>query len=170
MSRETMAEDLDLSKQSILNILKGLISRGLVIKHEKTSHLRCSGDFKKMLDDYKEFGYNNDHFTIGKESLPNGSKKFTSSGNESLPNNTINNKRTFIIPTASEVISYGKEIGFQIDGEYFCDHYEARGWKLTSGMMKDWKATVRTWKRNQGKFDTKPNQTIDSRNVKIRPL
>jgi hypothetical protein len=165
MSRETMADDLDLSKQSILNILKGLISRGLVIKHEKTSHLRCSGDFKKMLDDYKEFGYNNDHFTIGKESLPEQSKKFTSSGKESLPNNTINNKRTFIIPTASEVSSYGKEIGFQIDGEYFCDHYEARGWKLTSGMMKDWKATVRTWKRNQGKFNNTNQQT--SQNTKI---
>jgi hypothetical protein len=165
MSRETMADDLDLSKQSILNILKGLISRALVIKHEKTSHLRCSGDFKKMLDDYKEFGYNNDHFTIGKESLPEQSKKFTSSGKESLPNNTINNKRTFIIPTASEVCSYGKEIGFQIDGEYFCDHYEARGWKLTSGMMKDWKATVRTWKRNQGKFNNTNQQT--SQNTKI---
>jgi hypothetical protein len=165
MSRETMADDLDLSKQSILNILKGLISRGLVIKHEKTSHLRCSGDFKKMLDDYKEIGYNNDHFTIGKESLPDQSKKFTLSGKESLPNNTINNKRTFIIPTASEVSSYGKEIGFQIDGEYFCDHYEARGWKLTSGMMKDWKATVRTWKRNQGKFNN-TNQQI-SQNTKI---
>lgn len=170
MSRETMADDLDLSKQSILNILKGLISRGLVVKHEKTSHLRCVGDFKKMLDNYKEFGQDESHFTIGKESLPEQSKKFTSSGKESLPNNTINNKRTFIIPTASEVSSYGKEIGFNIDGEYFCDHYEARGWKLTSGLMKDWKAAVRVWKRNQGKFDNKPNQPIDSRNVKIRPL
>jgi hypothetical protein len=167
MSRETMADDLDLSKQSILNILKGLIARGLVIKHDKTFHLRCGGDFKKMLDDYKEYGYNNDQFTIGKETLPDGSKKFTSSGKETLPNNTINNKRTFIIPTASEVSSYAREIGFNIDAEYFCDHYEARGWKLTSGMMKDWKATVRNWKRNQGKFTTKPNQPVDSRNVKI---
>ena len=165
MSRETMADDLDLSKQSILNILKGLIARGLVVKHEKTSHLRCIGDFKKMLDNYKEFGQDESHFTIGKESLPEQSKKFTSSGKESLPNNKINNKRTFIIPTASEVSSYGKEIGFNIDGEYFCDHYEARGWKLTSGMMKDWKATVRTWKRNQGKFNNTNQQT--SQNTKI---
>lgn len=165
MSRETMADDLDLSKQSILNILKGLIARGLVVKHEKTSHLRCVGDFKKMLDNYKEFGQDESHFTIGKESLPEQSKKFTSIGKESLPNNTINNKRTFIIPTASEVSSYGKEIGFNIDGEYFCDHYEARGWKLTSGLMKDWKATVRTWKRNQGKFNNTNQQT--SQNTKI---
>lgn len=168
MSRETMADDLDLSKQSILNILKGLISRGLVIKHEKTSHLRCTGDFKKMLDDYKEYGYNQEHFTIGKESLPEQSKKFTSSGKETLPNNTINNKRTFTIPTASEVSSYGKEIDYNIDGEYFCDHYEARGWKLSSGMMKDWKAAVRNWKRNDGKFDNKSKQkVVDSKNVKL---
>lgn len=159
MSRETMAKDLDLSKQSILNILKSLIDRGLVIKHEQTYHLRCVGDFKKMLDNYKEYGQVEGSFTDGKESLPKESKKFTSNGKESLPNNTINNKRTFIIPTASEVSSYGKEIGFLIDGEYFCDHYEARGWKLTSGIMKDWKAAVRTWKRNQGKFNN--NQPIN---------
>lgn len=168
MSRETMADDLDLSKQSILNILKGLIARGFVIKHEKTSHLRCTGDFKKMLDDHKEFGYNQDRFTVGKESLLEESKKFTLSGKETLPNNTINNKRTFTIPTPLEVSSYGKEIDFQIDGEYFCDHYEARGWKLNSGTMKDWKATVRTWKRNHAKFDNNKQQNNQSSKIKLK--
>ena len=153
MSRETMADNLDLSKQSILNIIKGLIAKGLVIKHEKTNHLRCDSQFKDVLDDFKNLKIEDKRFTIGKESLLEGSKNFTLSGKESLPNNTINNKKTFIVPTPIEVSSYAKEIDFVLDGELFCDHYATRGWKLNSGIMKDWKAAVRVWKKNNGKFN-----------------
>ena len=168
MSRETMADDLDLSKQSILNIIKGLIFKGLVQKHEKTNHLRCAGQFKDSIDDYRSFGIADDHFTVGKESLPNGSKKFTSDGKESLPNNTINSNKTFIKPQPLEVSCYAKEIDFVLDGEYFCDHYEARGWKLNSGIMKDWKATVRTWKRNSSKFNTQSNVPTNKITTQIK--
>jgi len=157
MSRETMASDLDLSKQSILNIVKSLILKGLVIKHEKTSHLRCTGQFKDAIDDYRNFSITENHFTVGKETLPDESKKFTSSGKKTLPNNTINNNKTFIKPNPLEVSSYAKEIDFVLDGEYFCDHYEARGWKLNNITMKDWKAAVRTWKRNHSKFNNNSN-------------
>lgn len=168
MSRETMADDLDLSKQSILNIIKSLELKGLVLKHSQTSHLRVTGIFSDLIDDYKNFGYNEKDFTIGKESLPEGSKKFTSDGKESLPNIYINNKNRFTIPTHIEVSSYGNEIGFKIDGEQFCDHYQARGWKLTSGMMKDWKATVRTWKRNSGKFSNISQDNKQSSKINLK--
>jgi hypothetical protein len=159
MSRETMADDLDLSKQSILNIVKGLILKGLVIKHPQTSHLRCAPIFKDQIDNYKNFGLAEDQFTIGKESLPVGSKKFTSDGKESLPNNKTNNKNTFIRPKAEEINEYSKEIGFSLDGSQFIDHYEARGWLIGKNPMKDWKAAVRTWKRNSNQFTPQQTQT-----------
>lgn len=59
--------------------------------------------------------------------------------------------KTFARPSPEEVTSYGREIGFFVDGGYFCDYYEARGWKTTSGPVKDWKACVRTWKANEQK-------------------
>jgi hypothetical protein len=55
----------------------------------------------------------------------------------------------FIPPTPSEVNSYCKERKNGIDGEYFCDHYQSRGWKIGKNPMKDWKAAVRTWEKNQ---------------------
>ena len=167
MSRETMADDLDLSKQSILNIIKGLILKGLVIKHPQTSHLRCAPIFKDQIDNYKNFGLAEDQFTIGKESLPEGSKKFTSDGKESLPNNKTNNKNTFIKPTAELVREYAKSIDFELDADYFIDFNESRGWTIGKYPMKDWKATIRTWKRNQSVYKNN-NTTTETPKIKLR--
>jgi hypothetical protein len=59
-------------------------------------------------------------------------------------------KSRFEKPTPAAVTEYGKQIGFELDGNAFFDHYESRGWKYKGGLsMKDWKAAVRTWKRIQ---------------------
>jgi hypothetical protein len=56
----------------------------------------------------------------------------------------------FVKPTPLEVSAYGKEIGFTIDGQGFCDFYESKGWLIGKNPMKDWKAAVRTWARKDG--------------------
>jgi predicted transcriptional regulator len=152
MSKETMANDLDLSKQSIINIIGKLIEKELVQKSVVTKHLRVTANFYEYLNDYKKF-------TDGKESLPKESKKFTSSGTKSLPNNNTNNKNTFIRPLQAEIEAYCKEISFVLDANHFIDHYEARGWLIGKNPMKDWKAAVRTWKRNSNQFTPTTQQT-----------
>ena len=59
-------------------------------------------------------------------------------------------KRTrFTPPTVEEVEDYCRERDNGIDAEHFIDYYEARGWELSKGRkVKDWKACVRTWERN----------------------
>ena len=55
----------------------------------------------------------------------------------------------FVKPTIQEIADYAKEKGFDLDAEYFWDYQEARGWVLSNGKkMKDWKATIRTWMKN----------------------
>ena len=56
--------------------------------------------------------------------------------------------RQFTKPTPAEVTAYGQQIDFQIDGAQFCDFYAAKGWLVGRTPMRDWKAAVRTWKRN----------------------
>lgn len=59
--------------------------------------------------------------------------------------------RPFAPPTPSEVAEYAKGIGLAVDAQYFCDYYAARGWRYKGGVqMKDWKAAVRTWKKQGG--------------------
>ncbi len=145
MSKDTMANDLDLSKQAVLNIITKLVEKELIVKNPATKHLRIASVFLDYLNDYKKF-------TDGKETLLERSKNFTETGKKTLPNNNTNNKNTFIRPTAEQINEYSKEIGFTLDGSQFIDHYEARGWLIGKNPMKDWKAAVRTWKRNSNQF------------------
>ena len=153
MSKETMAKDLDLSKQSILNIINKMIELGLLTKNVSTKHLRVTPLFQEHLNNYK-------NFTDGIKSLPEESKNFTETGKKSLPNNNTNNKNTFIRPSVETISAYAIELGFVLDANHFYDHYEARGWMIGKNPMKDWKAAVRTWKRNSSTFTTNtPTQT-----------
>ena len=57
-------------------------------------------------------------------------------------------RSTFTIPTIDEVAAYCRERGNNIDAEYFCAYYGARGWELSKGKkMKDWKLAVVTWEK-----------------------
>lgn len=57
--------------------------------------------------------------------------------------------KRFTPPTPTEVAQYAKDIGFtDLDSHSFCDFYEAKGWVVGKSPMKDWKAAVRTWRKN----------------------
>ena len=77
---------------------------------------------------------------------------------------TAEKPRGFVKPTPDEVTAYAKSISFNLDGQYFCDYQEARGWRLKTGHIKDWKAVVRTWKVNNftPAKPPEPKQTIRS--------
>jgi hypothetical protein len=50
--------------------------------------------------------------------------------------------------SAQEVIEYCQLRNNGIDGQFFFDRMEARGWTLKDGCpVKDWKACIRTWER-----------------------
>lgn len=53
----------------------------------------------------------------------------------------------FVKPTPNEVTEYASSIGFNLDVPYWFDHYDSNGWKVGRNPMRDWKATVRQWKR-----------------------
>lgn len=64
----------------------------------------------------------------------------------------------FAPPSAKEVTDYAASINFALDGQHFCDFYEARNWHVGKVKMKSWKAAVRTWKTSSHSFrsDTQP--------------
>lgn len=74
--------------------------------------------------------------------------------------------KRFIKPTADEVRAYCAERGNHIDAQAFVDFYAAKGWKVGSSPMKDWKAAVRTWEKR----DAERKQTVTSRPNRQRDL
>lgn len=59
------------------------------------------------------------------------------------------NKGRFAPPTREEVAAYCQERQNNVDPQRWYDYYCANGWMVGKNKMKDWKAAVRTWERNQ---------------------
>lgn len=51
-------------------------------------------------------------------------------------------------PTLEEIRAYCLERKNSVNPEAWFDHYTANGWKVGKNAMKDWKAAVRQWERN----------------------
>ena len=71
--------------------------------------------------------------------------------------------KKFIKPTIEEINAYCLERKNNIDAGHFFDYYESKGWKIGKNPMKDWKAAVRTWERQEFNKDGK-NNASDKRN------
>ena len=56
--------------------------------------------------------------------------------------------KRFTPPTVDDVRAYCEERGNRVDAQHFVDFYTANGWKVGRNSMKDWKAAIRTWERN----------------------
>jgi len=66
----------------------------------------------------------------------------------SLPVSAKTKAGTNIPPSPEEVTAYSASIGYPLDGQAFCDSYEAKGWLVGKVKMKNWQAAIRNWKRN----------------------
>ncbi len=79
--------------------------------------------------------------SIGKDSIGKGSIVEVTADKPPRPR--------FSPPSVDAVREYCQEKGYAIDPERFVDHYTANGWKVGKNPMKDWKAAVRTWVKNE---------------------
>lgn len=65
-------------------------------------------------------------------------------------------KAHFVPPTLENVIGYCQENGYSVDAQRFIDFYESKGWMVGKNKMKDWRAAVRNWARQEKKESGKP--------------
>lgn len=59
--------------------------------------------------------------------------------------------KRFKPPNLDEVKAYCTERQNAVDADKFVDYYTANGWKVGKNGMKDWKAAIRTWEKNDGR-------------------
>ena len=177
-SQETMAEWCGgISTRAVRDILQNLITKKLITKKEcLNKNVKYS---YKVVEIVPELSSNEQEvFSTQPELSSGGDRNFfpvvqeLSSGNNKIDNiydNKIDNKtikekkeikekkkdlpetkeRVFKKPSVEEISSYCQERNNNINPEQFYDYYEANGWKINRNPMKDWKATVRNWERNE---------------------
>lgn len=164
-----LADWTNSTKQSCIKCLKSLAEKGYITKYEKIVNGVKFCEYqgvkpKSMVVNKVEQGIKQSLTGGIKQSLPN------ILDNNILDNNIDNNigennntpkpekKKRFVIPSVEEVQAYCTERGNNIDAQHFIDYYSARGWMLGKNKIKDWKACVRTWERNDSFKPHKHNE------------
>lgn len=137
-------------------------------------NIRRVDETGKVVGWYVKINYLIDETTIPETTIPISPqvvKQETNTINNKYinTNNNINTKKEiykerknrFIKPTLEEVKEYCKERKNNIDAERFIDHYEANGWVQGKNKpIKDWKACVRTWEKNQNNYKQQKEEII----------
>lgn len=99
----------------------------------------------------------NENVNVNENVNENEKEKEKENENENVNNNNIYNKegyggkvkkRNFSPPTLQDIREYCIERNNTVDPETFFDFYESKGWMVGKNKMKDWKAAVRTWEKN----------------------
>ncbi len=57
--------------------------------------------------------------------------------------------RKFVKPSLDDVRSLCEERGYTLDPQSFLDYYDSNGWRVGKNPMKDWKAALANWQRNE---------------------
>ena len=75
-------------------------------------------------------------------------------------------RSAFRPPDVSEVRSYCQERKNRVDPERFVDFYTSKGWFVGKTKMKDWRAAVRNWEKEDARSGTtkKTTQPSNTRN------
>lgn len=76
------------------------------------------------------------------------SKELESESEKSDASQAESRTTRFTPPTLEEVKAYCAERKNNVDAQRFVDYYTSNGWLVGKNKMKDWRAAVRTWERN----------------------
>jgi hypothetical protein len=157
-SNDYFAKFFQLSKSRISDLIGQLVSKGYI-----TTFLLYEGKQVKRREITMVIPIRKFEGGIRKteEGYSENAQDINTLVNNTISNtNKLNNK--FIKPNSKEVNEYAKSIGFELSGDQFYDHYEARGWLIGKNPMKDWKAALRTYVKNDMKWNPKKYQSEKS--------
>lgn len=139
----------NVSTRSITDWIKNL---------EKHKHIVCTIDTKRFKDgtvrkerkiylNHIEENQQN-HIEDFCENQVEENFAYNNTSNINIINNIYNSKN-FKKPTLTDIENYINEKDYNMSAESFYDFYESNGWKVGKNPMKDWKAAVRNWNRNE---------------------
>ena len=95
-------------------------------------------------------GYQNGGTKGDTSGAPEGHQKGTDKNDKNVKNEK---KKDLVRPTEEECRIYFEELkGTNTDASEYFDFYSAKGWRVGSQPMKDWRAAARNWIRRKSEF------------------
>lgn len=144
------------SPRTILNFLSMLEEDGMIVKDTSVLPNRitlitiCNYNNYQLVsissDAYRDNTHDNTHDTTCDTEYKN---------NKNIKDNregkSGKSEKRFSPPSIEEVDSYIREKGYTVDAERFVNFYESKGWYVGKNKMKNWRAAVATWQKEDNK-------------------
>lgn len=179
MPDEAIARILGLDNQILTTTLTTLLTYGVASRDEVTGALCCrriirDENLRKTRANCGKLGGNprllNQIPTTKDKVFPTPSSSSSSSSSDIR--REASPRTQFIPPNLQQVKTEANLLGMtDSDAEGFHDHFSSNGWKVGGKTrMVDWLASLRTWKRNKGKFSNtqqQPEQSSSSQPARI---
>lgn len=157
--RKALAAQTGLSERQIRTALDHLKSTNeLTIKSTNKFSLITIVNYGKFQDVQSDIDQQNDQQV---DQRPTSNRPQLNKYNKEQQ--SVKPRKRFTPPMVEDVESYCRERGNAVDAQRFVDFYASKGWKVGSSGMKDWRAAVRNWERqdntkngggkNGGKYD-----------------
>lgn len=167
-SRRYLADWCGASKSTVDNVLAKLAEKGLVEKRSRIENGVTLCDYRVPQD----FCPRPKNCDTPPQNLGGGTPKIEVGGTpksgshtievDTLKNNTRDSstqRKRFVPPTPEQLSDYCIEAGISIDRDRFLDHYEAKGWRIGSSPMRDWRAAARNWARRDAQASAPKTET-----------
>lgn len=160
--RQCGASEDDLKVLLLKRFLLAFDSGVIVIKHWRiNNYLRNDRYVETKYTDEKSMLTIDQNGAYSDSGIPNSG--IPSIGKNSIDKDSIGEDRKgdykgktkFSPPTLEEVKAYCSERGNHVDAERWFYYYTSNGWKVGKNQMKDWRAAVRTWERDEKKTGAK---------------
>lgn len=167
-SNNYFAELYKTSSNNISKLIASLIEKGYL--ERKIFYKNGTKEIEKRVlipigENYNTY-WRKLQYPIGendKENNININNKENNNINIIIKESKKNSYKSFTKPTIEDIKLYCEERKNKIDAEKFFDYYESNGWKVGKNSMKDWKAAVRTWERNEKQDNTSKLQIEEIR-------
>ena len=141
--RKALAAQTGLSERQIRTALDHLKSTNeLTIKTTNKFSLITIVNYGKFQDVQSDIDQQNDQQV---DQRPTSNRPQMNKDNKEEQG--ISPRKRFTPPTVEEVSTYCQERGNAVDAQRFVDFYASKGWKVGSSGMKDWRAAIRNWER-----------------------
>lgn len=148
-----------LGERTILRILKKLTDEG-ILKKKKIASNECHYSVNLNFTDCQNGNQLTAKMADSERQIGNQSTAKMADNNIYINNNIKENikRKKFKKPSIQELKNYCQEINSKIDVQVFYDYYETNGWIAGKVPMKDWKAAIRNWTRNNYKSNSNINK------------
>lgn len=151
LSISELSFNTELNKKTIVNALEYLEKRGF-IKADKAKGRKTLFHLIANIRTPTNLGLR------GPTNLGTSTKNGTSTNLTHTPKPL---RKNFIPPSVEQVRDYCLERNNGIDPEAFINHYKTSGWVRGKTKIKDWKACVRTWEKEQNNDQQKKQSTLE---------